>query len=305
MWNNPCCQMKTVLFSRRLVARAAYAALLWSAFAVNQSANAVPPQTTGNGPFQVKFLANERLDVANEQQGVILAQPNQIPINLHGFAAHFARGMWTGYDNGGGRIPSHSDDIDLPISIRPDGSAFATVTPLEMGKLRLTIVVAFEDGGVASKFTDLYVAPPDSPPEKIIAVADGGTRYHSGHAYLDLSHLGVMKGGLAVRAFYPGVEQSVPIDSKMVNYTILSGNENSAPFAIDASTGTITPVHAGHALVQTSFKGLSRFTCVVVMDHSQSAFDHSNCDEQMPPGLPKLPEIDEGSPPLQPAGPRR
>jgi hypothetical protein len=86
-------------------------------------------------------------------------------------------------------------------------------------------------------------------------------------------------------AVYSGASHPVPIPPEFLRFTILSENESDPPIAVDSSTGMVSARRLGHALVQTTFKGISTLTCVSVQENVSSGANRLNCSELVPPGM--------------------
>lgn len=85
-----------------------------------------------------------------------------------------------------------------------------------------------------------------------------------------------------LHAIYDGVKQPIPIDPSAVAYRLRTNGESS-PVELDRSTGLLTPIHLGDAIIETRFAGLETLTCIVV-DEKMSVDYLSMCKELLKPG---------------------
>jgi hypothetical protein len=112
----------------------------------------------------------------------------------------------------------------------------------------------------------------------------GGQTQSSGTIYLDLSEMS-SHSGLGPMAIYHGAAQPAPIPPKYLHFKLITANGGDPPISIDETSGRITALKIGHALVQTTFEGLSDLTCVDVMENASDGSDRTNCQELVPAGM--------------------
>jgi hypothetical protein len=239
--------------------------------------------TTANSQTLAGFLANGRLQIPPVTHPLKLAEPNEIPLELHGYKVREAHGMW-GYFNTSGYVehPVNEPSIDLTVSYHPDGSAYVNFVPMRLGKLEFIIMIDFEDGGVTNARTTVEVGLPDRKPEKLI-VGVGGLPDPDVRTWrLDLSKQ-YNRISLFTHAVYEGVKRPVELLPTSVSYKVI-GPRGAPIIEVDPSTGFITALQYGHSLVEVSFQGVVNDTCILVVPDARMGADHSQCEEFRPPG---------------------
>jgi len=247
--------------------------------------------------YRVRGLVKGRLELPHQTRPLKLGMPNNVPVQLHGYAVHSAFAQFTYLDSAGNTL-FDGRETEAALKYNSDGSAYLVVVPERVGKAELWLGVYFEDGGAQSARVGVDVALPDEKPEKFLVASgsdDGETR---GLIYLDLSSISDHIR-LGPEAIYSEDVGPVPIPDEDVQFKIISASAADPPIRLDPSTGWITALHLGHALVQTSFDDLYELTCVDVMEDASGGGDRTNCAELVPPGMtpPSEPSIEGKKPP--------
>ncbi len=234
---------------------------------------------SSDSAYRVKGIAKGRLSIPTLANPLKLEEPSEIPIELHGYAVHSAHVSVSYNDGYGSRYPGFAD-WEAPILYHRDGSAYITIIPENLGKLHLRIGVDFGDGYFdAAKLDIAEVVLPDGKPENFyVDVHSHGTRY------LDLTGRtkGVMMEPMAV---YKGAAHPVPIPPQYLQFKVIAEDQRNPPISVDQSTGKITALNYGHALVQTTFGDLSTLNCVSVQEDVSSGANRLDCSELVPPGM--------------------
>ena len=230
-------------------------------------------------------IRNDLVDIEAPSQKLKLAEENDIHLLIH------ARGLTsvTIAQSERGQNTSRYFDIpeshvDVPVTYHADGSAVIRVTPLRLGEIGLSIRGAFPDGSVFIKKVMLDVEPPARQPLKVFA-AEAAGQNSTPRILLYLQKQGGQKF-LQVHAVYDGVKEPIPIDSNAVVYRVRT-NDDTPPVELDETTGLLTPIHVGRAIVESSFAGQETLTCVVVnekFDLNTAVGEHSNCEELLHSG---------------------
>jgi hypothetical protein len=170
--------------------------------------------------------------------------------------------------------------MDLPILFHRDGSAYVSIIPENLGRLHLQINADFDDGYFdVAKLDTAEVVLPDRKPESFYVDV------HSQGTYcLDLTGRakGVMMEPMAV---YKGAVHPVPIPLHYLQFKLIAEDESHPPISVDKSTGMIMALSYGHALVQTTFEGISTLNCVSVQEDASSGANRLDCSELVPPGM--------------------
>jgi hypothetical protein len=155
------------------------------------------------------------------------------------------------------------------------------------------LFVSFADGGEERERIDVQVIPSERQPEKLRITLGGDDRRDTPVVYMDLSEAHRTKH-LDPVAIYRNVTSPVPLNASVVTFKLINGGAAE----IDPSTGIVTALNIGQALLETSFGGLSTLTCIDVMQIGGGL--RSRCEELLPPGR-RLPlsemELDPTPPP--------
>jgi hypothetical protein len=227
---------------------------------------------------------NGRLQIPQLTQPLKLEEENEIPILLHGYKVHSAFAQWSYYTVDGYVMPP-DDGNEAAVMYHADGSAYVKIVPEKLGKVQLTIVASFEDGGLANARADAEVIYPDRDPEKVyVTTEQRGNFQISGTIYMDRSQSSKMER-LLPRALYKDAVHPVPIPATDVSFKLITAKESDPPISIDKSTGIVTALHIGHALIQTTFEGFTVLTCVDVMNNASDGSDRTVCSELVPAGM--------------------
>jgi len=96
-----------------------------------------------------------------------------------------------------------------------------------------------------------------------------------------------------IDACYQGIKSLVLLPPNLVTYRVLS-ESNESVVTVDSSTGRLTPLRPGTALLQREFHGLKTETCVIVLPPGDRPEDHkTDCGALraqygLPPELPRM-----------------
>lgn len=247
---------------------------------LSQATQEASPCSMDNG----KDVGHGRLQILPLTRLLRLEDENEIPILVHGYKVYSAFAKWR-YYNVGGALETPDDGHEVTVFYHGDGSAFVKIVPENLGKLQLTMTACFEDGDFEAAWGDAEVVYPDRKPEKFL-VARGGTghTWTSGTIYMDLSESTRHKS-LDPIALYKDAIHPVPVPAKDVSFKLITATEGDPPISIDKSTGDITALHIGHALIQTTFEGFSVLTCVAVLENAGFSGGGTVCSELVPTGM--------------------
>jgi hypothetical protein len=72
---------------------------------------------------------------------------------------------------------------------------------------------------------------------------------------------------------------------KFLTFKVIAADENNPPIAFNGTTGVITALRIGHALVQATFEGVSTLVCVNVQEDAGDGNDRTVCTDLVPPGM--------------------
>jgi hypothetical protein len=232
------------------------------------------------------FRADDRVDLVIPSRSLTLLEKNEISMRIHvpGVGAlGCSQGQF--YDDDTRKQPPESvngSSMQLTLLQRSDGSNYVEVVPLRLGKVEFVFSGNFPDGGVFLKRVTFDVGPPPTLKPVRLIVGRRGLPSQSAPwipLYLDENKLGL----LVVNARYDNVVQLIRINPSFAIFKIRQAND---VVKVDESTGLLTPLHVGHALIETSFGGQSALTCVQVNGSRSGPFGdpYTNCEDLLRPG---------------------
>jgi hypothetical protein len=259
------------------------------AFAFGPVLSPLAAQTT---PFQ----ANDRLQLLHIDHSVKVAEPNEIPFRISNPNVKSIIIDWGIYRTGR-KSPDYANEAKgAEYSLLP-GTSIIHFTPSVIGKLKIVIMVAFLDGGVARKDEDVETVLPDQPPEKFIFPKSAWTTWNQNRRYAIVNQT----VWLDTVIYYPGFDKPIHLPATDIAFHVLN-YPGRDPLQLDPATGIIKPVAEGRALVQADFAGLTTLTCVIVFSSGPGG-PNQDCNDLLPPGKSMPPEEPLGSPPIVRARP--
>jgi hypothetical protein len=252
-----------------------------------------PPRPTLNRstpphlPFRQVMDASNRLEIVEPTSPAVLAQELTIRVKLTGPGVKklLTFQAYQGAQESGQSVipwtPVDQGDQTGSIHRSANGDDSFTVIPYQLGRVQLRVFAVFADGGVAFKNIWIDVRPPDAGPTDIFVYAHNFARRPS-DAPIELFTLGMDRPQprvLQASAVFDGVLSPLKLDPRSVTYTVRPAG-NTEVISLDQATGLITPIRAGHALVELSYDGLYEFVCVVVKETAFSRDRNGpNCSE--------------------------
>jgi len=247
-------------------------------------------------PYRVTRVVNDRLEIPRQSQPLKLGEENEIAILFHHHKANKIYVRFDYLDDDGNEMFSGAE-TEAAITYHPMSDAVVKVVPESLGKAKLHFAVDFVDGAVQSEFLETETVLPDDKPEKFLVERGGGGSRTVGTIYLGISGVSyhIFLGPMAV---YGGTNRAVPIPATYVRFRLFTANDSDPPISFDETSGKITALHIGHALIESTFEGFSDLTCIDVMENASDGGDRTNCHELVPAGM-KAPEsgIDLSKPP--------
>jgi len=143
-------------------------------------------EATPGSAYRVKGAADGRVQMPRLSAPMKLGEPNEIPLQLHGYKVHAAVATFHYYRDDGVLIPPDGS-TELTVMYHPDGSAYVNITPEKLGKLQLHMAVFFEDGKVDAANLDTEVTLPNRKPAQLYLGASMDISKVSGTIYMGLS----------------------------------------------------------------------------------------------------------------------
>ena len=250
-------------------------------------------ETAAQAPNRVPrkvFRANDRFEILFPEKRLTLAEANEIPLRIHGTGLTTLESLQTQYhDDAPDLVYNEAPDLvpggrqTLQILHHTDGSPYANIVPMRLGKIELTLDGEFPDGGLFLQKRMLDVGPPQRRPDKL-QIGRLGPKQGVTRILVPLSR-DQTGSRLTIYAKYDSLDMPIKIDPAFATFKITS-RDQTAPVQLDEKTGRLTPLHPGQALMETTFGGRSNLTCVVVeelIDPNQSYFGE-NCGQLLSPG---------------------
>jgi hypothetical protein len=284
-------------------------------------AQSQPPQQESRGTSRSSSASHEsknwhptegRVKIKLPTIEMTVAEPNKIPLDLHGFAVSRIGIEWKLPEPGlEGQYGPES--IVASLQRDSDGSPYVNFVPVRLGKLKLRVLVAFEDGGIDDDGLDVNVDRlPDQPPARLI-LSDPRVQVdfniRAGTLHLDLAPSSSWEFLIPV-AFYPGVDAPIPLIpapsqiQSQLSYSIIPRKNQAAPIVFDGNSGKVTAARPGQALFKVTLDNQSAYACVDVMQDGREFLQRSNCSGFLPHDLKE--PIDKGlyiNKPVTPATP--
>jgi hypothetical protein len=148
-----------------------------------------------------------------------------------------------------------------------DGSTYVNIVPMRLGKLTIRFTADFADGGYASQSVNFEVGPSKVAPAALGLSSGAGL-------YMDTTH--PSPAYLLPTAFYYGLRWEIPVPPRYATFKVEDA-DGGPVVKIDPTTGRVTPLRLGDAMVETSYLGVTMRNCVRVRDEPSAVY--SNCAE--------------------------
>jgi hypothetical protein len=250
-----------------------------------------------------RFVADDRIEIATPPHPLNIAEDNAIVMEVHG--ATVARVECDSWNTGCTRRDGYTKP-PLPFTFQQqgDGEVLLQVFPGTLGPAEFSFSVFFADGGVAHKTLSANVGFGTKQPRGINMPCE-----NDGYGNPNLpQHLVAPNAGkpasatmdLWVHACFDGIPGFVVLPPRELTYRVLGENVKPA-IQVDSTTGQVTALGPGQALLEREFRGLKTDTCFVVAPSSEpDAGDLSNCRALRakigaplpePPPPPKMPQF--------------
>jgi hypothetical protein len=267
----------------------------------DRGAGTLPPEVQRDRVIQAalvsplvkdRFNADERLEIPLGGVVLPLGEPARLAIRLTGpdvlRTAVFQK--LTQYN--GQTKPSSFEDMESfdrlnigadimnigMVDRSADGSAYVTLVARQPNSAEFRISLLFADGGVATRAISVPVKLPDHVPVRLTNGA-GGRGTDAGMSVTTM-HL-LTNASDKVRLLFPFAwlqQNGWPIALGPGDVTFAVQQAADPVIRLDTTTGAVTALRLGHALVRTRFAGAESETCVVVMANAIDG-DQSNCEE--------------------------
>lgn len=243
-------------------------------------------QDSGHGQTEgqrIPGIASGRLQIVNLPGTLYAGTANGIPISLGGYSAQKAYVSLEYYSQNGDLLPPEDYGTTV-IRHHPDGTAYLDVSPTRAGKAHLEISVTFTDGNRDTASVDCSIEiTSNAPSDFFINVSGRFDRGRTGTMYMDLTK-SFTKRVLEPEAVFPDSTVPVVLTPKGVVFRVIANDEMPA-VSFDESSGTVSALHVGHALVIAEFRGRSVLTCIDVVGNARATGESTTCNELVPSGM--------------------
>jgi hypothetical protein len=171
---------------------------------------------------------------------------------------------------------------ELPVLYHADGSAYIRLVPMQLGDIELQIVAVSSERQFDRSTVKLHVGPSSRQPAELW-IDSNGFALQQDVIRLDLDDprwagkTPDRRQYLSPVAFYPDVLAPVYLDIPSLQFKVTQP-AGAPAIDFDKATGSMRPVRLGNALLETSYGGLVRRTCVQVRT-SRDVFDRDNCKQ--------------------------
>ncbi len=265
------------------------------------SSNCLPSETsspgnkhpaTGTAPRRA-FPAYDRLEILSPESPLKLAEENELSLRIHGAGLTTLGTIQTQFRGGNPEMPDsvHGSKQSVQVLHHPDGSPYINIVPMRLGKLQLTLDGLFPDGGAVLKKILVDVEPSHERPDKLLIGSLGALQRNATTIFVGLDAFRTPTA-LDIYAKYGKLGTTLLIDPSFARFRITTLDRTS-PVRLDERTGSLTPVHPGQALLETTFGGRINLTCVIVDEaHNPDRGDFGrNCQQILASGE-KLGSVD-------------
>lgn len=166
----------------------------------------------------------------------------------------------------------YGGDQTLPVHYRPDGSGYIEVIPLRLGEIELSLSGSFPDRAFDQNSIFVQVEPSQRKPEALVAASMGAPDSDRDILRLDLHDSPIVdswvqdpkrRAYLFPAAYYLDFPVPIELDRSFVHFAVKQP-EDAPVIDFDPATGGMRPLRVGAAMVETSFGGLTKRTCILV-----------------------------------------
>jgi hypothetical protein len=230
------------------------------------------------------FLADGRVQILSPGHPLELAVENEIPLRLKG--PGLAEVVSEQVEDGVSSVPDQTGRT-TPVLHHADGSAYINFRPIRLGKIKVAVLASFPDGGFERADAEMDVVPGSAKPVALI-VAGGGAPgrdvFHTLRIDLDDPRAAAVTPRrpdyVYPAAWYPDVPYLIDLDKAFVKFSVKQPLDEPV-VKFDAATGGVLPLRRGDALLETSYGGLTKLTCIQVRT-TRDVFDRTNCGKLRP-----------------------
>jgi hypothetical protein len=219
-----------------------------------------------------KFEANDRLQISTEGVSLPLGEPATLAVHLTGPEVLQTAVYQKVLQSYALEQPAPHEDYETDvrgkfgtIQTAPDGSAYMKLIARRLRKAEFRIEVLFADGGVATRTFEVPVRLSEHSPVQLTNAVDGSrTNLQIPATTLRLS----LAAPDNVGRLYPVVryrQDQGPFLLAPGDVKFKVRQADKPVIRLDESTGEVTALRPGDALIEASFAGARSETCVEVM----------------------------------------
>ena len=243
--------------------------------------NSVLPYHAADDLRMGRFVADDRVEIEAPAGPPTIAQDNAIRMKVSGSTVVRVECDAEGY-------PCVArDDYRKPVppftfEQQKDGEIGVRVFPTRLDAVKFSFTVLFADGGVAHRSLTTKADFGNTKPRGI-NMPCGNDSYPNPNLphRLYAPYAGeapTPTTDLWIDACFNGLAGFVVLPANLVTYRVVGG-EGEPVIQVDATTGQVTALRTGQALLEREFRGLKSETCFVVVPPGQRDKALSNCEE--------------------------
>ena len=219
-------------------------------------------QEPGRAPIR---LANNRVDFVIPGNTVELGKPTKVRLIIHVPGLKRLHIIQSRVAEGGRREPIRAGDAEADVLADTGEGASVSVVPMGIGRLELLFFGKYPDGAAVIERMQVEVVPPTVRPKRLV-VGEASNPQKMRQVIFVFLRGSLTKEELGVSAMYDSLPVLVQLDPAMVMFRVY--NDAAGPsIDFDPRTAVITPRKIGETLIETTFRGLTVRTCVVVREN--------------------------------------
>ena len=229
---------------------------------------------------KVTFTDN-RIAVDVPVQPLRLAEENEITVHIRDGELEKLWTMQAQYRDAAHTVADAvgAGEQETPVLRRADGSQFIRVVPMALGEVQLGLIAQFRGGALDQSAVTLKVGPSSKPPAWIAIAPAGLPRTDTDYLRVNTDDPYTTRNGgrerIFFEAYYYGLKESITLDPSFMRFRVI---QPSPPVINLDSNGSIKPLRRGDALLELSYGGAVRRTCVLIR-RQRDGFDRGTCKQ--------------------------
>lgn len=218
------------------------------------------------------------LKILFSSESLKLGEDNEIPINTQGRKIRRGFVSVSPYAADGDLMAPDSED-EAVVTERSAGGVFVRVVPVTAGKVHVVMSLVFADGTSDMASLDTEVKVSDDRPATVYLVRAGSDiGQWRGDMDIDVSNKS-LKHGISLMATYQGGGKPVVIPDREVRFSTVVKPGSVTPIALNPTTGQVTGLAIGYALIVAEFRQMAAGICVDVRSDVQEGYNRVDCKD--------------------------